>query len=94
MSTSQVKSLDGVANDEAVDDWNHVGNTITRVENETGAKTFCHQRQKRLCFKEAGTEVMRLEQTLCHLLSILSGIKGGLSDKKELITLILLQAHL
>ena len=81
MSTSQVKSLNGVANDEAVDDRNHVGNTITGVENETGAKTFCHQRQKRLCFKEAGTEVMRLEQTLRHLLSVLSGVKGGLSDE-------------
>ena len=44
MSTGKVKSLDCVSDDKAIDNWDHVRDTITRIEDETSAQTLSHQR--------------------------------------------------
>ena len=62
-------------------DGNGVGDTITRVENDTGGTSRGVQGEHGLDGDVHGGGVKGLEHDLCHLLSVGLGVEGSLSQQ-------------
>lgn len=81
VSTGQVETQDGVGQRETLVDGNSVGDTISRVENDTGCSTRSVQRQDGLDRDVESGGVEGLEHDLGHLLSVLLRVKRSLGEQ-------------
>merc|ERR1712050_566395 len=70
VSTGKIESHDSVWESITFVNWNVVGNTITRVQNDTSGSTRSVQRQNGLNGDVHGWEIESLKHNLSHLFSI------------------------
>lgn len=81
ITTSHVNTSNGVRKSETLVDGDNVGDTITRVKNDTGGTTGGVQRQDSLDGDVESGGVEGLEDNLGHLLTVGLGVNGGLSEQ-------------
>ena len=81
VTSSQVQTEDGVGESVSLVDGDSVGDTITRVEHDTGGTSRGIQRQHSLDGNVHGGGVEGLEHDLGHLLTVGLGVEGGLSQQ-------------
>ena len=81
ITSSQVQTEDGVGESITLVDGNSVGNTITRVKNDTGGTSRSVQRQYGLDSYIHSWGVEGLEHDLGHLFPVGLGVKRSLSQK-------------
>ena len=81
ITSGQVETEDGVGEGVSLVDGNGVGDTITRVENDTGGTSRGVQGEHSLDGDVHGGGVEGLEHDLCHLFSVGLGVKGSLSQQ-------------
>merc|ERR1719452_152077 len=84
LTASQVKTEDGVGKGITFIDGDGVGNTITRVHDDTGGTTGSIQGQDSLDGNIHGGHVEGLKHDLGHLLSVGLGVEGSLSEEDGL----------
>merc|ERR1711946_83566 len=80
-ATSQVQTEDGVGKGVTFIDGDGVGDTITRVQDDTGGTTGSVQGQDSLDGDVHGRAVEGLEHDLGHLFTVGLGVEGSLSEK-------------
>merc|ERR1711975_43486 len=83
-TASQVKTEDGVGESITFIDGDSVGNTITRVHDDTGGTTRGVQGEHSLDGNVHGGHVEGLEHDLGHLLTVSLGVEGSLSQEDRL----------
>ena len=66
-------------------DGNGVGDTITRVEHDTGGTSRCVEGEHGLDGNVHGRGVEGLEHDLCHLLTVGLGVQGSLSQQHRVL---------
>ena len=66
-------------------DGHSVGDTITRVEHDTGGTSRSVQREHGLDGDVHGWGVEGLEHDLCHLLAVGLGVEGSLSQQNRVL---------
>ena len=66
-------------------DGNGVGDTITRVENDTGGTSRGVEGEHGLDGNVHGWGVEGLEHDLCHLLTVGFGVEGSLSQQHRVL---------
>merc|ERR1719473_147269 len=81
VTASQVKTLDGVGKGVTLVDGDGVGDTITRVEDNTGGTARGVQGKHGLDGDVHGGGVEGLEHDLGHLLAVSLGVEGGLGEE-------------
>jgi hypothetical protein len=81
ISASHIESHDGVGERETRVDGHNVGDTITRVKNDTGDSTRGVQGEDGLDRDVESGSVESLEEDLGHLLSVGLGVDGGLGEQ-------------
>ena len=81
VTAGQVETKDGVGQGVSLVDGNGVGNTITRVENNTGGTSRGIEGKNSLDGNIHGWRVERLKHDLCHLLSVGLGVQGSLGQQ-------------
>merc|ERR1719427_1380791 len=79
VTTSQVKTEDGMRKSETFIDGYHVGHTITRVTNITSGTTRGIKGEDSLDANVHGGHIEGFEHDLSHLLTVGLGVKGSLS---------------
>jgi len=79
-TSSDLHLLDGVGDRETFEDGNSVGNTITRIANETSGSSGGVKREDSLDLNTAILNLEGLEHYLDHLLSVGLGVSGSLSE--------------
>merc|ERR1711884_72742 len=84
-TSSEVKTEDGVGESITFIDGDSVGNTITRVHNNTGGTTRGVQGEHSLDGNVHGGHVEGLEHDLGHLLTVSLGVEGSLSQEDRLL---------
>lgn len=85
VTTSHVDTGDGVGKGETLVDRDNVGNTITRVKDDTGGTTGGVQRQNGLDGDVEGGGVEGLEDDLGHLLTVGLGVDGGFGQENRVL---------
>jgi len=85
VTTSHVDTRDSVGQRETLVDGDNVGNTVTRVEHDTGGTTGGVQGQNGLNGDVEGGGVEGLEDDLGHLLTVGLGVNGGLSQEDRVL---------
>lgn len=80
VSSGQIDSHDGVGKVVTLIDGHSVGDTITRVQDDTSGSTRGIEGQHGLDGHVEGGHVEGLEEDLGHLLSVLLGVHWGLSQ--------------
>jgi hypothetical protein len=85
VTTSHVDTRDGVRKGETLVNGDDVGNTVTRVENNTGGTTGSIQRQNGLNGDVEGGGVEGLEDDLGHLLTVGLGVDGGFGQEDRVL---------
>ncbi len=81
VTSGQVQTEDGVGESISLVDGDSVGDTITRVEHDTGGTSRGIQGQHSLDGNVHGWGVEGLEHDLGHLLTVGLGVEGGLSQQ-------------
>ena len=81
ITSGQVETEDGVGEGVSLVDGNGVGDTITRVENDTGGTSRGVEGEHGLDGDVHGGGIEGLEHDLCHLLSVGLGVEGSLSQQ-------------
>lgn len=81
VTTSHVDTGDGVGKGETLVDGDNVGDTVTRVQNDTGGTTGGVQGQDGLDGDVEGGGVEGLEDDLGHLLTVGLGVDGGFGQE-------------
>jgi len=81
ISAGQVESEDGVGKGVTFVDWDSVGDTISRIEDDTGGSARGVEGEDGLDGDVHGRGVEGLEHDLGHLLSVGLGVEGSLSEK-------------
>lgn len=81
VTTSHVDTGNGLGKSETLVNGNNVGDTVTRVKDDTGGTTGGVQRQDGLDGDVERGGVEGLEDDLGHLLSVGLGVDGGLSQE-------------
>merc|ERR1712243_367387 len=84
LTSSQVKTDDGVGESITFIDGDTVGDTITRVHHDTGGTARGIQGQHSLDSHVHGGQVEGLEHDLGHLLPVGLGVEGSLSEQDGL----------
>lgn len=84
-ATSDVGALDHVWLDEALDDRDNVGDTVTRVEDQAVGFTFSHKRKECLGLEVAAAEPELLEDEMQKLLFVFLRVLGCLCDKNAAV---------
>ena len=79
--TGEIESHDGVGKGITFIDWDVVGNTITRVEHNTGGPTRGVERKNSLDHDIHSWEVEGLEHDLGHLFPVGFGVQGSFSEE-------------
>merc|ERR1719354_723010 len=85
LTASQVKTKDGLGKGITFIDWDGVGNTITRVHDDTSGTAGSVQGEDSLDGNIHGGHVEGLKHNLSHLLSVGLGVKGSLSEEDGLL---------
>lgn len=85
VTTSEIKTKDGVGEGETFVDGNSVGNTITGVQNDTGGTTGGVQGKDGLDGNVEGRGVEGFEHDLGHLFTVDFGVEGGLSQQNGVL---------
>jgi len=83
-AASDLHLLDGVGDGETFEDGHGMGNTITRVDDETGGSTVGVQGHDGLDGDVKVADLEGLEHLLGHHLSVLPGVSGSLGDEDTL----------
>jgi len=81
VTTGQVETQDGVGQRETLVDGDSVGNTITRVQDDTGGSTGSVKGKDGLDGDVERGGVEGLEHDLGHLFTVLLGVEGSLGQK-------------
>lgn len=81
ITTSHVDTGDGVRKSETLVDGDNVGDTITRVEDDTGGTARGVEGEDGLDGDVEGGGVERLKDNLGHLLTVGLGVDGGLGEE-------------
>merc|ERR1712042_114382 len=81
VTAGEVETEDGVWEGVSLVDWDGVGNTITRVEDDTGGAAGGVEGEDGLDGDVHGGGVECLEHDLGHLLTVGLGVKWGLSQE-------------
>jgi hypothetical protein len=81
VTTSEVETEDGVGKGVTLVDGNGVGDTVSRVEDDTGSATRSVEGEDGLDGNVEGRGVERLEHDLGHLLAVDLGVEGSLSEE-------------
>lgn len=81
ITAGHVDTGNGVGKGETLVDGDDVGDTITRVEHDTGGATGGVQGKDGLDGDVEGGGVERLENDLCHLLTVALGVDGSLGQE-------------
>jgi len=81
ISTGQVHTGNGVGKGVTFIDWDVVGDTITRVDNNTGGSARGVQAENSLDADVHGWVVEGLEHDLGHLFTVSLGVQWGLSEE-------------
>ena len=81
VTTGQIQTKDGVRESVSLVDGHGVGNTVTRVEDDTGGTSRGVQGEHGLDGDIHGGGVECLEHDLCHLLPVGLGVEGGLGQQ-------------
>ena len=85
VTSSQVKTEDGVGEGITLVDGNGVRDTITRVENDTSGTSRSIERKHGLDGNVHGWSVEGFEHDLCHLLPVGLGVEGSLSQQHRVL---------
>ena len=85
VTTSHVDTGDGVGKSETLVNGDDVGNTITRVKDDTGGTTGSIQGENGLNRDVEGGSVEGLEDDLSHLLTVGLGIDGGFGQENGVL---------
>merc|ERR1719354_1034698 len=85
LTASQVKTKDGMGKGITFIDGDGVGNTITRVHDDTSGTTGSVQGEDSLDGNVHGGHVEGLKHNLSHLFSVGLGVKGSLSEQDRLL---------
>ena len=85
VTTSKIDTKDGVRERETLVDRNRVGNTITRVENDTRGTTGGVERKDGLNGDVERGCVECLEHDLGHLLTVSLGVERGLGEEDRVL---------
>lgn len=81
VSTSKIDTEDSVGKGETFVNGDSVGDTVTRVKNDTGGSAGSVKRENGLDRDVEGRGIESLEHDLGHLLSVLLGVKRSLSEE-------------
>jgi hypothetical protein len=81
VTASHVNTRDGVGKGETLVNGDDVGDTVTRVEHDTGGTTGSVKREDGLDGDVEGRGVEGLENNLGHLLTVALGVDGSLSEE-------------
>ena len=81
VTSSQIETEDGVGKSISLIDGHGVGDTISRVHDDTGGTARGIEGEHSLDGHVHGGGVEGLEHDLCHLLSVGLGVQGGLSQE-------------
>merc|ERR1719169_220586 len=81
VASSQIQTENGVGQGITLVDGDSVGDTITRVQDDTSGTTRGIQGQDGLDGNVHGGGVEGLEHNLSHLLTVSLGVQGGLSQQ-------------
>merc|ERR1711872_11042 len=84
LTASKVKTDDGMGKGITFIDWDTMGDTITRVHDDTSGTARGIQRKDSLDGDIHGRHVEGLEHNLGHLLTVGLGVEGSLSKKDGL----------
>merc|ERR1712055_549537 len=85
LTTSQVQTDDGMGESITFIDWDTVGDTITRVHDDTSGTARCVEGEHSLDGHIHGGHVEGLEHDLGHLLPVSLGVEGSLSQEDRLL---------
>merc|ERR1711920_188199 len=85
LTASQVQTEDGMGESITFIDGDGVGNTITRVHDDTGGTTRGIEGEDSLDSNIHGGHVEGLEHDLSHLLTVSLGVEGSLSQEDGLL---------
>lgn len=85
VSASKIDTKDSVGKGETFVDGDSVGDTVTRVKNDTGGSTGSVKRENGLDRDVESRGIEGLEHDLGHLLSVLLGVKGSLGKKNGVL---------
>jgi len=81
IATGKIESHDGVGKGITFVDWDVVGDTVTRVEHDTGGTAGGVEGEHGLDGNVHGWEVEGLEHDLSHLFSVSLGVEWGLGEE-------------
>jgi hypothetical protein len=85
VSSGKVETQDGVGERETLVDGDSVGDTVSRVKDDTSGSTGSVQGQDGLDRDVEGGRVEGLEHDLGHFLSVLLGVDGGLGKEDRVL---------